>query len=296
MIVFEVAGNFGTETSPTLHPTQYFVGNVALMLAAFCPLALLYAVFRHRLLDISFVVNRALVYSAMTGLILLVVGFVDWIAGKYLFETHAALAVEAGITIGLGFVLQRIHGVLERAVDRVIFARRHAAEQHIERVIAGLAFARTHGAILRAVVEDPRLALELISCAIFIDDGNALTLQCNNGWKPGETPKIERDDSLARLLLSERRVIGIAEAHWNADIAKHAPGSLDIAVPLFARNDLLGIALYGRHRNGTAIDPEERRLLYRLCEAAAVAFEAVALAEAKEELAAMRSPARLDLT
>ncbi len=98
---------------------------------------------------------------------------------------------------------------------------------------------------------------------------------------------------LARLLLSERRVLGIADVHWNADIVAHAPGSLDIAVPLFARNDLLGIALYGRHRNGTAIDPEERQLLRRLCEAAAVAFEAVDLAQAREELAAMRSLTRL---
>jgi hypothetical protein len=293
MIVFELVGNFATETTPTLFPTRYLLGNAALMLAAFCPLALLYAVFRHRLLDISFVVNRALVYSALTALIVLVVGSVDWIAGKYLFESHAALVVEAGVTIGLGFVLQRIHGVLERAVDRVIFARRHAAEQHIERVIAGLAFARTHGAILRAVVEDPHLALELVSCAIFIDDGKALTLECNFGWKLGETTKIERDDPLARLLLSERRVMGIAEAHWKADIVAHAPGSLDVAVPLFARNDLRGIALYGRHRNGTAIDPEERKLLHRLCEAAAVAYEAVALAEAREELAATRSLTRL---
>lgn len=62
----------------------------------------------------------------------------------------------------------------------------------------------------------------------------------------------------------------------------------DIAVPLFSGNDLLGIAFYGRHRNGTAIDPEERDLLTRLCDAAAVAYEAVALAQAREELAALR--------
>jgi hypothetical protein len=292
MIVFELAGNIATETSPSL----YFLGNVALMIAAFCPLALLYAVFRHHLLDISFVVNRALVYTALTALIVMVVGFVDWLVGKYLFETRAALVLEAGVTIGLGFVLQRIHGVLENAVERVIFARRHAAERHIERVIGGLAFARTHVAILQSVVEDPRSALDLASCAIFMDDGQGLTLQRSEGWKAGETPRIERDDPLARLLLLERHALSVPEAHWHAKILENVPGSLDIAVPLFARNDLLGIALYGRHRNGTAIDPEERQLLGRLCSAAAIAFEAVDLAQAREELTALRSLGRLPVS
>ncbi len=285
MIAFETIGNFASEIAPGL----YLIGNIALMLAAFCPLALVYAVLRHHLLDISFVVNRALVYTALTALIVLVVGFVDWLAGKYLFETRAALAVEATAIIGLGFLLQRVHGALERAVDRLIFASRHSAERHIERVIAGLAFAQTHNAILRALVEEPRVALDLTSCGIFIDGAAAFTLRFESGWTIDEGAKIESDDPLARLLHSERRPISIAEAHWQPTIGGLAAGTLDIAMPLFSRNHLLGMALYGRHRNGSAIDPEERNLLYRLCEAAAVAYEAVELSRAREEVAALRS-------
>jgi len=285
MIVFETIGNFATEVTPEL----YFAGNIALMLAAFCPLALAYAVLRHHLLDISFVVNRALVYTALTALIVLIVRFVDWLAGKYLFETRAALAVEATVIIGLGFVLQRVHGALERVVDRVIFAARHSAERHIERVIAGLAYARTHNVILQAVVEEPRVALDLTSCGVFIDNGDAFALKLQWGWTTGENARVERDDPLARLLLSERRVIVIGEAYWHSGVTGLTAGSLDIAIPLFSRNDLLGIALYGGHRNGSAIDPEERKLLQRLCDAAAVAYEAVELTQAREELAAMRS-------
>jgi hypothetical protein len=283
MNVFEMIGNFTAETSPA----TYFIGNVALMLAAFCPLAMIYAVFKHRLLDISFVVNRALVYTTLTALIVLVVGFVDWVVSKYLFETRAALAVDAVVAIGLGLVLQRVHGALERAADRMIFASRHAAEKHIDRVIAGLTFAKTHATILQAVVEEPCKALDLVTSAVFIDDGKGLVLQAQYDWDSIGTPKINRDDPLARLLLCERNVVDIPEARWRAEFLGFAPRLLDIAVPLLSRNELLGIALYGRHRNGTAIDPEERRLLRKLCESAAVAYEAVELASAREQLAAL---------
>ena len=110
-----------------------------------------------------------------------------------------------------------------------------------------------------------------------------------------ERVRVERDDPLARLLLSERHVIVIGEAYWHSGVTGLTAGSLDIAIPLFSRNDLLGIALYGRHRNGSAIDPEERKLLQRLCDAAAVAHEAVELTQAREELASMRSRAAASL-
>jgi hypothetical protein len=281
-VVFATVGNIGTDLWPPLRS----VANGAILISALCPLVMIYAVLRHHLLDISFVVTRALVYSILTAIIVAVVAVVDWIAGKYLFETRAALALEAAIAIAIGFVLQRMHGALESFVDRVVFAGRHAAERHIERVIAALAFAKTQDGVLNALVDDPHAALDLASCDVFIDDGTALTLRARHGPHGSEIKQLSHDDAIARLLLSERRPIGIAEAHW------HAPGAgepaLDIAVPLFSRNDLLGIAFYGRHRNGTAIDPEERDLLRRLCDAAAVAYEAVALARAREELAALR--------
>lgn len=281
-VVFATIGNFGTELWPPLRS----VSNGAILISSLCPLVMIYAVLRHHLLDISFVVNRALVYSILTAVIVAVVAVVDWVAGKYLFETRAALAVEAAIAIGLGFALQRMHGLLESFVDRVVFAGRHAAERHIERVIAALAFAKTQDAVLKALVDDPHAALDLASCDVFIDDGTTLTLRASNGRHGPEIKQLSRDDAMARLLLSERRPIDIAEVHWRAPHASAV--ALDIAVPLFSRNDLLGIAFYGRHRNGTAIDPEERDLLTRLCDAAAVAYEAVALVQAREELALLR--------
>ena len=101
-VVFATIGDFGTELWPPLRP----VANYAILISALCPLVMIYAVLRHHLLDISFVVNRALVYSVLTAIIVAIVAVVDWVAGKYLYETRAALALEAAIAIGIGFVLR----------------------------------------------------------------------------------------------------------------------------------------------------------------------------------------------
>ena len=77
-VVFATIGDFGTELWPPLRP----VANYAILISALCPLVMIYAVLRHHLLDISFVVNRALVYSVLTAIIVAIVAVVDWVAGK----------------------------------------------------------------------------------------------------------------------------------------------------------------------------------------------------------------------
>ncbi len=51
-----------------------------------------------------------------------------------------------------------------------------------------------------------------------------------------------------------------------------------------SRSRLSGVALYGRHVNGTEIDPEEMKMLRRLCDAAAACYEGAALRARIEEL------------
>jgi hypothetical protein len=282
-VIVALVANFVNETS-----TDYLLADVLLLISTACPFALVYSVLRHQLLDISFVVNRALVFSTLTAFIVGIVALADYVISKFLSQTRVAFIVEAAVTVGVGFALQRVHGLLEGVVDRVVFASRHAAEKHTDRVISGLAFAKSHQSVLGAVVEEPRVTLDLQSAGVFIREGDTLKLAAHHGWHIAGVPEIEVDDPLARLLQAERKSVDIAESRWHADIRGFAPGSLQIAVPLFSRNDLFGIVFYGRHRNGSALDPEERALLLRLCQAGAVAYEAVELQQAREQLATFR--------
>ena len=145
--VAATVGNIGYEFAFVQDGFVAIVVNIFLVLSNLAPYAFVYATLRHRLLDVSFVLNRTVVFGALAALVLTIVGAIDWGVGKLLSNTRAAVAIEAVATIAVGFLLDRLHAVLERAVDRFVFAKRHAAEHHLARVTAGLTYAETGGAL-----------------------------------------------------------------------------------------------------------------------------------------------------
>ena len=291
-------GNLAFEVAIFQGATVATIANAFLVLSALGPYAFVYATLRHRLLDVTFVLNRTVVFGALAALVVTIVGAIDWGVGKLLSNTRAAIAVEAAATIALGFVLDRVHAVLERAVDRFVFAKRHAAEHHLERVTAGLQYAESREAVLDALVDEPVRALRLKSAAVFVlkigaacppmapNDGERYARAYEHGWRESDAPSLALDDPLVRLLRAERTVIDIADARWER--AHHLTPSArpEVAVPLLMRDDLLGIAFYGQREDATTLDPEERRFLRRLGDAGAIAYEAVDAKEAKRALAA----------
>jgi hypothetical protein len=55
---------------------------------------------------------------------------------------------------------------------------------------------------------------------------------------------------------------------------------------------LTGIVLYGRHDNGTEIEPEELRILREVGEAAAIAYETVEATAMREHIAVLEAELR----
>jgi hypothetical protein len=279
-------GNLAFELAFFQGATVATIANAFIVLSALGPYAFVYATLRHRLLDVTFVLNRTVVFGALAALVVTIVGAIDWGVGKLLSNTKAAIAVEAAATIALGFVLDRVHAVLERAVDRFVFAKRHAAEHHLERVTAGLAYAESRGAVLRAVVDEPVRALRLKSAAVFVAEGGLYARGYAHGWRESDATSLAPDDPLVRLLRAERNVVDVAGARWELADALTPSVRPEIAVPLLMRDELLGIAFYGQRDDAATLDPEERRFLRRLGDAAAIAYEAVDAKEAKRALAA----------
>ena len=51
------------------------------------PVGMAYAVLKHRLLDIGFVLNRALVFAAVSGVVLALFGTLEFLVNRYLCRT-----------------------------------------------------------------------------------------------------------------------------------------------------------------------------------------------------------------
>lgn len=252
-----------------LHWTAALAGDLIVVM----PLCLMYAILRRHVIDVRFVISRTVVYAAITTLVIAIIGAVDWATSVYLHQARVAMAIDALVTIALGFVLHRTYGWLEHAADFLLFRKKHESETYLNRLARSLLRAGREETIDRALVHDPYDAFQLTMAALFRDTGSSFALSCAAGWDAPDAPAFDRDHDLVRFLLSERTRLHIR------DLRKHVAALfLDrgaapaVAIPLFQGDDLTAFAVYGIHRDGTKLDPDEVETLERLCETAAQAY------------------------
>ncbi len=204
------------------------------------PVAVAYAILKHRVIDVRFFVSRALVYGLITTVAVAVLALLDWAVAKRLEETRLGLVVEIAGALAIGIGLHRMHSAIDAIVDRYVFRSVHAAQLHLERIAEAMMFARTTHAIDDLLADETVRALALDSVTVIRD--------------------FDPDDSLALQLHAGRITLERGDF---------------LAMPLLVRHQLIGYVLYGHHQNGAAIDPNERQILEEVTARAAVAYDHV---------------------
>jgi len=115
-------------------------------------------------------------------------------------------------------------------------------------------------------------ALGLSSAALFHreqPDGLFLRRMAVN-WDRAD--KLTPDDPLVLHLLAEGEPVRLADVSWSAEEHQQT-GNAVLAVPVMLRDELVTIVLFGPHRNGADIDPDEVHSLVRLAESAGAAYD-----------------------
>jgi hypothetical protein len=238
------------------------------------PIALAYAVLRHRVIDLGFAINRTVVYAAIIGIVIALVGLVDWFTAKLIGEQRLAGAVEALLTIAIGFALTFIHRWVERIVDRIVFRQRHLAEKQIACRIDALDFSESEAVVDEALVDDVSSILRISSAAVFrrVDAGSTFVRTASNAWDAGTMDSSGNDALLVRTMRASERPVfldDVAITLPDAPLGSQRPA---FAIPIVTQHELLGFVLYGNHDDGSTPDPDETALLHRLAHAAGAAY------------------------
>ncbi len=241
------------------------------------PIALAYAILRHRVLDIGFAVNRTVLYATMTTLVVGVVSLLDWAVSRTVAEQRWALAIEGFVTVGFGFTLNWLHGRTERLIDRVVFRKRHIAERRIEYRIEALGFASSAEAVDNALAVDAAEILELRSAAVFGRAGpdGDFTRSASTAWSNNDATSLSSDALLVRTLRALERPIFLDDVAVHYATFPEGDARPVLAIPIVAQHELIGFTLYGNRADGASPDPEEVALLARLAAAAGNAYGAV---------------------
>ena len=196
---------FGTPFIPFSgsYDDVHYVAAFALLIV---PVFTYIAIVRYRLYDIDVVINRTLVYGALTscvvGIYVLAV-----VALGALFQTQGNLAVSLLATGLVAVLFQPLRSRLQRGVNRLMYGERDDPYAVTARLGRRLEATLAPEAVLPTVVETIAQALKLPYAAILLQDGNGYKSAASYGSPRGEPetlPLVYHREEIGRLVLSPR--------------------------------------------------------------------------------------------
>jgi hypothetical protein len=257
-------------------PLGVWLAWVQLTLIAI-PLGLSYAIVRHRVIDIGFVVNRALVFGILSGIVIVAFMVLEWLLSSVFVRiSHiTSTSLELALALALGFSLRSLHARVDAFVDDIFFRDRHANERALK------TFAREIAYVTEPRVAVARTHAELIArtgasdAAIYVVAGHEAVRV-----DPAETAAPDRVDvdepALVRMRATRLPVslAGVASAFAG-----------DHAFPMCVRDTVTGAVVLGAKANGEAYAPDEIATVETVVLALGNALDALETAALKAEIA-----------
>ena len=216
---------------PALDPS---LAGAVMFLVGFLtiPAAIGVAIFKYRLYDIDLVINRTLVYGALTvcvvGIYVLVVGYLG-----ALFRTSGDLAISLVATGVVAVLFAPLRDRLQQGVNRLMYGERDDPYAVISRLGERLKATDAPEAVLPIIVETVAGALKLPHAAITLkQDGGGFVTAAAHGTpsgKPLVLPLAYGTEVIGQLVLSPRgpgEAFGPADRRLLDSVARHAEAAV----------------------------------------------------------------------
>jgi len=201
-------------------------GIIAVFSLLLLPLSIGIAILRYRLWDIDSIINRTLVYAALSasvaGIYVLVVG-----ALGALFQARGDLAISLIATALVALLFQPLRDRLQRGVNRLMYGERDEPYAVLARLGQRLEATIASDAVLPTIVETVAQALKLPYAAIAVH-GNVAPIVVAYGTPvhaPLTLPLIYGTETVGELLLAPRAPgenVSPADRRLLEDLARQA--------------------------------------------------------------------------
>jgi hypothetical protein len=222
-----------------------------------------YAVLRHRVIDVGFVLNRALAYTLLTSVVVGAFTLTETIASDAALGNTESTLLKLAVPLAIGLSFNVLHKRLERAIDALFFRRRREAAtaltafaheaEHIE-TRAGLAARATEELVRWGGVR---------GAALYQRDGDVFSRTALAGRFDGAAT-LERDDPALVALRTHRRHVEWGDGY---------------AFPLFSGGRLEGAIVVLPRDDGEAFTPDELALFDTVAKHVAAGLAGLRLAE-----------------
>ncbi|HZZ64943.1 MAG TPA: hypothetical protein VFE17_05575 [Candidatus Baltobacteraceae bacterium] len=223
------------------------------------PLGCAYAILRHRIIDVSFVLNRTLVFTVLTTVIVGIFIALEEILKGFTANYRVSAVVELGVALAIGFSFNAAHRQVEQVIERMIFRAKHEAANALRRLGDEAPFMESAEALSERAADDVRLATGAAGTAIYERADEVYKRTARSGQQ-GMPEEVSVDDLAFVRLRKTRAPVDLSEV-------RTALGADGVAFPFTIRGSLSGALVCKARPSGESYAPDEVALL------AAVAHE-----------------------
>lgn len=247
---------FGTyaiyNASATLHlPLDRLNATALDAIQLSCNILLSYATLRYRLFDISFAINRTLVFSVTSAALILVFFLVERFVHQFLhFDSAEDSALVSGaIAFALFFAFNRLHHRVDHVVEKLLFHSWHENAAKLDVFVHKASHFTAAAQLLDAFGKELDRFTGQAGYALYRSNADSGKFERVHASLPDMPGTIDENDDVAVTLRSDRAPARLSEAAW-----QH-PGEL--ALPMLQGANLYGMAIVGAKPNGNLYRPDE---------------------------------------
>ncbi|HEY1773998.1 MAG TPA: hypothetical protein VGH91_12490 [Gammaproteobacteria bacterium] len=225
------------------------VSNALLILAMG---GFLYAVLRLRVVDVSVVMDRALVYAGMTTLVVGIVAALNSLALRATLVPGASFALQVIVPLSLGILFGRLRSYMDKLVERVFFRSKYLAERALRTFARRVGHIEEVAALLDATASEISRHTGTPALAIYSAESGGY--RCVRQTSARAFPeRIQSDDAAFVALRADRKAVALGSLSSGL-------GDDGCVFPMLVLGTLRG-AIICKNRPGEHFGSDEKKLL-----------------------------------
>ncbi len=270
---------FDTYTIVLPNVTTNTIVDILRIVSLALPLSVAYAVLRYRVIDIGFALNRTAAYGITSVVLIAMFAALEWAAERFITTTNhiESALIDLAIVMIVVFSFRFVHLRVDRAVDNLLFRKRHEDEAALHRFEENAHFYTDAAALLRDALEVVKKRCEVRKAAIYLRSAGGLEPAVSSF---NDAPPVDMNDAALVDVRAHRAVIDLTEMHTRV------PGIR--LYPMLVAADLAGFLTIGEREGFEEMPADIDRALTALVTSLAHSLHALQHAQKEAEIAVLR--------
>jgi sigma-B regulation protein RsbU (phosphoserine phosphatase) len=256
------------------------------------PVAIAYAIVRHRFLDVELIIRKGVVYALLSGfgvgvylLLVVAVGrLVLWATGT----TSQLLTIVATVVIAVAF--HPAKNWIQGFVDRRFYRRRFSYREDVRELSRQLVKVLDLEQLLHLLVSHLGETMGIRPVAIFWRDAKGSSFRLRTAFGLEDNPaELPQDDEIGRRLRRTQQLVDVAVLDRNLSLSGRPLSPFwrslkaEICLPLLEKEELIGVLVLGGKDSGEPYTASDIDLLQTVNDQANIALENALLSEELRE-------------